>query len=434
MPCDEGTYSNATNLTDKSQCLPCPHGTSCTAASVAAGPCAPGAYAAVSRSSHCTLCAVGSFQSDVGATACVHCSAGSFCPVGSTQELLANCAPGTYANATDTDGLTDCFECEPGYSCAGGAAPPVGCSPGSFTNVSLSVECNACEGGSYQPERNATGCERCPTGRVCPPRSSSAAPCPGGTHQNPVVLVMSSFDECIACPPSTWCSIGSANATACSPGTYNPLARQEACFSCEPGKFQSDEGATACRECQAGFVCQKGASASVPCPAGTHQPPHLTVMTSLEQCIDCFAGTYCGLGSNEPTPCSIGTFNPRTREDRCTECPVGTTTASVGTVSLAGCVCKVDQYDRDPEANVTDCVDCPFISSECKSAGAGVTLESLPLAEGYWRAYNRSQYLRQCYNPDFCEGGNSCTGGNLCDGYCTEHHSGPYCERKWSDT
>ena len=171
----------------------------------------------------------------------------------------------------------------------------------------------------------------------------------------------------------------------------------------------------------------------MPCGEGTHANQtevNLTgFLSSLDQCLGCPAGTYCGLGSNEPTPCPSGTFNSQSRSSRCTECPDGTTTVGTGTTSLEGCVCKVGQYDTDPVANATQCAECEYASTDCREVGAGVTLETLPLKQGYWRASARSDLLRLCFS-DFCEGGSegSCVPGGYCNGYCAEHHAGPFCE------
>jgi len=77
-----------------------------------------------------------------------------------------------------------------------------------------------------------------------------------------------------------------------------------------------------------------------------------------------------------------------------------------------------------------DCDPCPYESTDCISAGAGVTTESLPLLPGFWRSYEGSDFVRQCFSPDLCEGGPvaNCTSGGYCDGYCAENHAGPFCE------
>ena len=76
----------------------------------------------------------------------------------------------------------------------------------------------------------------------------------------------------------------------------------------------------------------------------------------------------------------------------------------------------------------TDCIDCPYASTDCKSVGESITLATLPLKPGYWRASRMSSTFVQCYHAELCQGGTNCTGGRFCDGYCKEHHIGPFCE------
>jgi hypothetical protein len=173
------------------------------------------------------------------------------------------------------------------------------------------------------------------------------------------------------------------------------------------------------------FVCPLGASAALPCDEGSYSSA--TNLSSAGLCTLTEPGFFSPLGSREPTECPIGAYSVQAGSPRCTECPAGTTTVSTRTIGLEGCVCKADQYDRNATATGTDCIDCPYSSTDCKPVGAGVTLESLPLAPGYWRAHNGSERLRQCYTKRFCTGGRDCAGGRFCDGYCARNHSGPYC-------
>ena len=55
--------------------------------------------------------------------------------------------------------------------------------------------------------------------------------------------------------------VGSANETACAPGTYNDLEEQESCTKCAAGKFQVLEGQTACDNCTKGCECHCGLKA-----------------------------------------------------------------------------------------------------------------------------------------------------------------------------
>lgn len=53
----------------------------------------------------------------------------------------------------------------------------------------------------------------------------------------------------------------------------------------------------------------------------------------------------------------------------------------------------------------------------------GVTLETLDVDEGFWRASNESDKILACFNEDACSGGQ--TGA---EGYCAPGYKGP-CER-----
>ena len=55
---------------------------------------------------------------------------------------------------------------------------------------------------------------------------------------------------------------------------------------------------------------------------------------------------------------------------------------------------------------------------------AGVTLETLNVTKGFWRANNRSDKVLACYNEDACSGGQ--TGA---DNFCANGYSGP-CEEE----
>ena len=63
---------------------------------------------------------------------------------------------------------------------------------------------------------------------------------------------MVSESDCIVCPEGTFCSVGSAEAQPCAPGTYNDVPQQETCAKCAAGTFQQLEGQTACESCTAG--------------------------------------------------------------------------------------------------------------------------------------------------------------------------------------
>ena len=76
------------------------------------------------------------------------------------------------------------------------------------------------------------------------------------------LAALTSEDDCIVCGAGSFCPVGSADETLCSPGTYNDQTERATCMRCEPGTYQSAEGATACVTCPAGSHCAEGASAA----------------------------------------------------------------------------------------------------------------------------------------------------------------------------
>eukprot|EP00966_Prymnesium_polylepis_P073749 1711685-Prymnesium_polylepis.1 len=66
LPCDRGTYSDATDLASAGQCLPCPPHHQCTTGSDAPRPCEPGSHAPYPGSWECVTCPPGSFQPVAG--------------------------------------------------------------------------------------------------------------------------------------------------------------------------------------------------------------------------------------------------------------------------------------------------------------------------------------------------------------------------------
>eukprot|EP00752_Nemacystus_decipiens_P012585 g11145.t1 len=65
---------------------------------------------------------------------------------------------------------------------------------------------------------------------------------------------------------------------------------------------------------------------------------------------------------------------------------------------------------------------CEGAMDHSNSSGGTVTLETLSIEPGYWRATASSTDVLACYNADACLGGVTGT-----DGYCLEGYEGPYC-------
>ncbi|CAB1105335.1 unnamed protein product [Ectocarpus sp. CCAP 1310/34] len=101
-----------------------------------------------------------------------------------------------------------------------------------------------------------------------------------------------------------------------------------------------------------------------------------------------------------------------------------------------------EQEEGDSGRYDTVCFDCPE-RSECYSCSvqeaagrptcsvaldntvseeAGVSLETLSMSRGYWRASNSSLIILACYNPEACLGGQTGV-----DNSCDNGYQGPYC-------
>ena len=174
-------------------------------------------------------------------------------------------------------------------------------------------------------------------GYYCASGASAPLPCPGGTHQNTSLVVMTGVEQCVTCGEGTYCSVGAGVPTACAPGTFTPIARQASCASCGAGSYQDESGGTACKQCTAGYHCASGASAPLPCPGGTHQNTSLAVMTGVEQCVTCGEGTYCSVGAGVPIDCAPGTFNPIAGQASCGSCEAGAYQDESGTTGCKLC-------------------------------------------------------------------------------------------------
>ena len=253
----------------------------------------------------------------------------------------------------------------------------------------------------------------------------------GGTHKDANLAVMTSVDQCVDCPEGTSCSVGSAEARPCAPGTVNPSPKAEVCVNCVAGKFQKTAGQTECDECISGYYCAAGAAAALPCPGGTHKNASLDVMTSVDQCVTCPEGTSCSVGSALATPCAPGTYTDEPQQETCKKCVAGQFQDIAGNTACKQCLdghycaegaaaalpCPGGRHaDQDIIASVgylrglDECIICPPGTS-C-SVGSGTPSPCLP------GSYSAEEAAAVC---DLCpEGKFTSTSGNTACGACTD--------------
>ena len=190
LPCHEGTYSGATNLTSADECTPSDPGFYATTGSIKQTPCAAGAFGATFGLSECTFCPAGKYQDDKQATACKPCKSGHYCEHGAAAALP--CPPGTWSDGTDNINASECSMATSGHFAATGSdkqtacredtynplagqsneAACIPCPPHSITNGmtgAMSIGSCVCESEFYN---NATSdgqanCILCPSGTDC---------------------------------------------------------------------------------------------------------------------------------------------------------------------------------------------------------------------------------------------------------------------------
>ena len=136
LPCQEGSYSRATNLTRAAECTPTDPGFSAPTGSITQRPCPAGTVAPSGGLGTCEPCEAGSYQDATGDTACRACEKGSYCPLGASNPLGCESGAGIPNSQTATERASSPDECR--------------CAP-SFYDIgeeSIQVDCDDCPSGS----------------------------------------------------------------------------------------------------------------------------------------------------------------------------------------------------------------------------------------------------------------------------------------------
>ena len=374
LPCDAGTFSNATNLGSAAACFDCPPGSACATGSAAPTQCTPGSHAPTSGLDKCVTCPAGNYQDASNAIDCIACDPGDFCPAGASLALAATCEPGTFANVSDADGHPDCFDCLPGYYCAGGGRPMAPCTPGSKAPTTRMTVCDACPAGTRQPDHNATECVACEPGSYCPLGASTALPCLEGTYS--ATTDLGSAGACTDCPAGSFCPLGSTSAQPCTAGSYSATTRSSRCTLCEAGSYQNQVDTTACIACNAGSFCPAGSTLELPpnCASGTYG--NVSDADGHPDCFDCSVGMFCAGGAAQQTQCSAGSYAPTTGMGSCTPCAAGTYQSATGETACLACTagnyCPLGasaplSCDAGSYSSATDLT----AASECTTTSAG---------------------------------------------------------------
>jgi len=210
-------------------------------------------------------------------------------------------------------------------------------------------------------------------------------------------------DQCVPCPPGTYFDEADKVCTKCAVGFYNPDSAQRACIQCPT--IQDLEGVTKslgatsssdCKEkCAAGNYYDEVTDLCRPCGHGRYQAAEgkftcdlcgvgLTTRTkkaiSQAECrADCEDGQQLSI-NGECEVCPVGTYRTQGRDRGCQDCPLNRTTSKTGSKTEEDCnlpICVPGQYlnandnecrkcpvgQYQPEAQQTECIDCPPNSS-----------------------------------------------------------------------
>jgi hypothetical protein len=297
-------------------------------------------------------------------------------------------------------------------------------------------------------EGGATACVDCPSGRQSGLGSSECGYCMQGQYQT---LDDAGEKICLDCSNGTASSVG-LTCVDCGPGYYT--ADSVDCVVCEPGGYSSSDRNVACAPCPAGRYSGSGQSECSACAPGSYQPArgrtscvladpgyYVSDMAAIAEAA-CPPGNSSGSGALGCDSCEVGTYSYKAASASCLLCafPLATTatTASFCDGCVAGYYWSDDAHsaflESDSHEDGTQCADCCKAcvdGMECDSPG--LTVETIVVAEGYWRGSTRSVAVEGCVRRANCPGsGSASLGGDaLCGGRsegvrCNECRGGSY--------
>ncbi|KAF6736840.1 hypothetical protein FQA47_014055 [Oryzias melastigma] len=289
--CPPGTFSNRTDLTDRSQCQQCPARYAC-------------------------LRGTGGIQRPP-----LFCFSGHYCPPGTMFPTQYKCPVGTWNGQGGLEDESDCQPCPRGWYCLAGSSAPTG----------------RCNSGHYCPEGTAYGTQ---------------FPCPAGTYS--IQMGNRHTEDCLECPEGSFCEQGTSKPSPCPPSTFRPLKggqKLKDCSPCPAGYFCPHSATVSPRVCGAGSYSDEGSKECSPCLQGHYCSDETTSEEAMLSVMVCPPGFLCSQGlARDPQRsatlcprgfyCPGGGINPNP-----IPCPNGTYSNSPGLRDVAECVkCPEGKY------------------------------------------------------------------------------------------
>ena len=421
-PCAEGSYGSATGLQSQPNCTACPAGSACSTGATAPKACSPGSAANASGLGSCVSCARGEYQDATSAMACKVCTAAHFCAV-EGGSAATPCPGGTWSDRTGLKAEAQCIKVVKGQWAPTGSSAPEPCPASGFY----------CPGYDAVQEHLAQN--------ITPPGSKPILVDSGAARETRNVTVVTfgltlegditAYDE-------------DATRTTLSE-LYDNVPAASIALTVVSGSVQLLVTITPADESSAEVDRLTGAiEATTPAQLAGAFGSTATITAVRAVPIErdfettCPRGAWCSAALT--IPCTANTYNNKTQQisqGACTPCP-DFALSPAASESVSACYCRPGYYGRAPiGTDAPDCTICP-VGSDCagRFPEGGVTIVSLPLLVGYYRASNASDDLRRC--PDF---GNSsgCVGGVAVGsgdgdgdgdgaGPCKPWLTGPYCK------
>ncbi|KAJ1467563.1 hypothetical protein T484DRAFT_1858389, partial [Baffinella frigidus] len=396
--CDDGTYATSMPGTSDSACKVCPADSWCTAGLRNACPSSLESLEGTSSVDGCT-CPAGE---ELKFGACQSCTAGYFCPGGGVE--VQPC-PDTFESAGGIQSEDDC-KCAAGREFVEASNDCQSCAAGYYTDVPGRSACQPCDSGTSN-DGDGTQCFPCEAGSFCSGGAASQ-PCP-----NTFVSAVGSWseDDCTCAAGREFVDDGNGNGggscQACGVGTFKDVgdgpccaagerSDGETCSPCPPGDFgdgvggcqacPDNSGSSAgsetaddctcniawekvggsCRLCTANFFCEGGGGAVQPCPNNLVSEKG----SSIDGDCTCAAGLEYVADSNDCQSCAAGTVKDDLGRDACSTCPANSfcsggaaselcpshAGSAPGSQSVAACTC-MEGYNDAGAGGAAVCVE-----------------------------------------------------------------------------
>jgi len=395
IDCVAGTYRDFPAATAESDCIGCPANTyagagapACTACpedsstnstgseSLALCNCNPG-FAPAPSGVGCEACPPGTYKASDKNTPCIDCVAGKYrvFAAATAQSDCIGCPANTFSLSRSTE-ATNC-SCNAGYSGTANGVACVACIAGTYKTAAGIGTCTNCAANEYSTtEAQVTAtCPSCPSSSQAPAGSDEAIDCRcnvGYTGANGQV--------CLGCEPGTYKpTVGPDACTLCGSNTYSPAvaaSSSSVCLACQ-GNSTSRMGSTrhsdcdclkgyltnnlgaanaTCQICSAGsFNSQQNATTCSKCGAGYQSLTPGAV--SEEQCVQCGVDTYSAAGAAQCDICPQNTFAPgRSAQLSDCRCLAGYYSAVIGQDGRSCSACQAGKHKA--LAGAMPCTDC----------------------------------------------------------------------------